>query len=73
MAFTFLDFLTVTSVCLNFKWFVSKGKGWYFFKEKVVNKNVTFAVLFCFFYFTYLVVLNSIKIKHFSLMTMSNK
>lgn len=71
MAFTFLDFLTVTSVCLNFKWFVSKGKGWYFFKEKVVNKNVTFAVSF--FYFTYLVVLNSIEIKHFSLMTLSNK
>lgn len=71
MAFTFFDVFTVSSVCLNFKWFVSKGKGWYFFKEKVVNKNVTFAVSF--FYFTYLVVLNSIEIKHFSLMTLSNK
>lgn len=67
MAFSFLDSTTVTSVCLY--WFMSKGEGWYFFKENVVNKMS----LLLFFYFTYLVVLNSIKIKHFSLMAMSNK
>lgn len=50
---------------------MSKGKGWYFFKEKVVIK-MSLAVFFK-FYFTYLVVLNSIEIKHFSLMTMSYK
>lgn len=71
MAFTFLDFIKVTSVCLNIKRFVNKGKGWYFFMKKAMNE-MSLLLFFFIFNFTYLVVLKSIKIKHFSLMTMSN-
>lgn len=67
MAFQLLGIYHVSSVCPVLKRFVNKGKGWYFFKEKKKKTSecsFTFAVGFL-FYFTYLVVLNSIKIKHF--------
>ena len=68
MAFQLLGIYHVISVCPVLKQFVNKGKGWYFFKEKKTNKlvdEISLLPLVFFFYFTYLVVLNSIKIKHF--------